>query len=190
MHLDELIKEHTVTQDDIKQILMNGITLNEKDDDYIEIKNILDTRIDVFMKDVIIPLQSSGNFDINKINWYFALYKEGFEAQKVKNRSVSSEFDIESLIEKYVNELQHKTITELLDYGTSYLSFVYTLITSFHRDNLILERLKIIYNTPEPVDWIYNAQLYEKELLEINIFSHSYTSDILKKISKILSKRL
>lgn len=184
--MDELLNQQEYTDDMIRGIIQQSWNVNTMTD---EIKDVLNTRLEAFMNEVVTPLRSMKVFDANKTHWYWAVYKEGIEAKKAQKTTFSKDYMPESLINKIVKDHEKKTVTELIELGTGYLSSLFSTITGFHRDNLIIQRLNVLYYSANPVDWILASEK-ENGVMETNVMSHPETSQLLSNISMIMKHRV
>lgn len=174
----------------LKGFLLKNIDPNTKNPTFQQINYYLVNRVDEFWDKVVLKLQKDDNFDGNKINWYYEVYKEGIDAKKLsKNPFVVMNID-EEKIKELVLFFKDKTIVDYLSLGTSFLSNSYTLLSSWMRDKMVLKRLEHIYFSDDPYDWIIKAQEEENGIMDEKPDIIDGLLDVIKNISLIMSKRL
>ena len=147
-------------------------------------------RVDHFWDTVVVPLRAVDKFDGNKINWYYEIYKEGYEARKMALHPFSFVNISMETSEKILAMFKDKTLAQYLELGTSYLSDCYFLLSAWHRDQLLLKRLVNIYSSDKPVDWILKAEIEEKGIMKENVDTMVGVSDILNNIRLLMVKKI
>lgn len=160
--MDKILDNQQFSEKTLKGFLLKNVNPNTKIPAVHQLNKFLVERVDKFWDDVVVPLQKDNHFDGNKIQWYFEIYKEGHEAKKVKNHPFIYLETSQDKLEELISTFQGKTVEEYIDFGTSYLSNAYTLLTSWKRDMLVLKRLETIYSSSNPCHWIYAAEKDEK----------------------------
>lgn len=184
------LNEQTFSETTLKGILLNNVDRKSKDPHIIILNKYLISRVDHFWDNVVVPLKNEGVFDGNKINWYFQIYKEGYEAKKVHNNKTLFNLSKDE-IQNLVDFLKDKTLNEYLELGTSFLANSYALLTSWIRDQMIVERLEYIYIGDDPVIWVHKAEK-EEEYMASNFDKDIVPglNDILKNVGLIISRRV
>lgn len=155
-----------------------------------QLNEYLIKRVDTFWEHVVVPLRKAGNFNGNKMNWYFEVYKEGIEARKVIDNPFSFINVTEDQIKEIIKFFQGKTIVQYCELGTSFLSNCYSLLSSWYRDQLVVFRLKKIYHSEDPYDWIVTAEAEERGAMSEKPEIIPGLADILNNIGLIMSKRV
>ena len=174
----------------LKGFLLKNVDPTTKDPAIQELNNYLVERVDTFWDTVVTPLSANGRFDGNKINWYFEIYKEGLEAQKLHSHPFTFINITQEQIDQLIKLFEGRTLREYLELGTSFLSNSYTLLSASLRDQLILTRLKHIYNSDHPVDWICQAEEEEEGIMKQTGENSEELISILNNISLIISRRV
>lgn len=190
--MDELKTINPDTQDlstnQIKKLLTKN--LSKSDDDRVKLLNsYILVLIENFCEHIVEPLKTSNTYDNNKTMWYFQIYKEGLEAKKMlKNISDFDFLEIkESQIQKLVAFLSNKDILEYCELGSSFLGKAFTLISAWYRDKLLYNRLKTIYESDIPTDWIKNAE-YKDKIMDLNINNLPELKLIMENLNIIIGK--
>ena len=89
----------------LKGFLLKNIDPSTQQDPAVQILNqYLVKRVDNFWDQVIIPLRNAKEFDGNKVNYYFELYKEGLEARRV----LANPFPFLSVSDDKIKEIRSK----------------------------------------------------------------------------------
>ena len=192
--MDRLIEEQTYTDNNLKGFLLskNNIHMFKNSNDTLiqEGVTVYENRVDNFMKDVVEPLKQENKLNVDKLQWYYEIYKEAQEARKVKTQSLFDKDISHELIQSLIQTLKDKNVEELLSYGTSYISTAFSLISSWYRDMMILSRLDTLYYSEDPVEWIKKAEENEKDIMEINVDSDPSTRQLLHKMSLIMKLKI
>lgn len=174
---------------------LRGFLLKNVDSqtDNIHVKTLnkyLINRVDNFWDQVVIPLRKQGKFKPQKIEWYFEVYKEGYEARRVgKNPYPFLNIDGDK-VKQIIEFFKDKSLLQYLELGTSYLTNTYSLLSSWTRDQMILTRLEKIYSSEDPCDWIKRAEEEEKGIMSQKLNYIDGLQDILNNIGLIISKRV
>jgi len=125
------------------------------------LNNHINEKLERFWEKVVIPLEQEGLFNPNKLRWYFEVYKEGIEA----NRVINNIFPFINISDNVVNDIisfyNHKTIEEYMELGSTYLSNTFMVLSAWYRNQMIMKRLKYIYKSEKPVEWIKEAEKEE-----------------------------
>ena len=124
------------------------------------------------------------------MNWYFEVYKEGVEARRVIDNPFSFVNITQEQIMEIVKFFQGKTIVQYCELGTSFLSNCYSLLSSWYRDQLVVFRLKNIYHSEDPYDWIVTAEAEERGKMSEKPEIITGLPDIINNIGLIMSKRV
>lgn len=185
------LENQTFSEKTLKGFLLKNVDANVKNNPSIqELNRFLIQRVDTFWDNVVVPLQESGNFDGNKINWYFEIYKEGVDARKLG----ANKFQFGSVTNEQVYELvqlyKDKTLTEYIELGTCYLANSYSMLTSWVRDQMILIRLEHIYYSENPVDWIKRAEEEEQGVMSKKPDQIDGLMDIITNIGSLMSRKI
>lgn len=190
--MDELKSINPDTQElstnQIKKLLTKN--LSKSDDDRVKLLNsYILVLIENFCDQVVDPLKNINQFDNNKTLWYFQIYKEGLEAKKLLKHNTEFEFlEIkENQIQKLVDFLSSKDIIEYCELGSGFLGKAFTLISAWYRDKLLYNRLKTIYQSENPIDWIKNAE-YKDKIMELNINNLPELKLIMDNLNIIIGK--
>jgi hypothetical protein len=190
--MDTLLSNQKFNDNDLKGFLLKNLDKNTTNPSIQLLNKFLISRVNTFWEYVVLPLKKLDKFDGNKINWYFEIYKEGLQAKKLNNLSQQyiNLFDIshEQIIQ-LINFYKNKDIFEYIDLGTSFLTNTYTLLNAWSRDQLLQLRLKHIYFSDLPFEWILYAQQEEKGIM-IEKPKIDGLTDILNNINLIISKRV
>lgn len=137
-----------------KMLLKNLIPIKAANGDerklqvYTEINNFLKERVETFLK--ILPEDTNPN----KIEWYFEIYKEGYDILNENKLSKRSEEEIKDLIASFKN----KSITDYCKMGSCFLADVFATLSAYYRDKLLEDRLKTVYTCSDPKVWFENAE--------------------------------
>lgn len=174
----------------LKGFLLKNVDPKSDDPKIQQLNHFLVDRVDKFWDQVVVPLQSNGVFDGNKINWYFQVYKEGMDAHKMAQNPFPFANIDQNVVEELVNQFKDKEMTEYLERGTSYLSNTYTLLSSWLRDQLVHRRLQHIYSSENPIDWIVRAVEEEEGVMKDNSTSVEGLLDVLNNIGLVLGRRV
>jgi len=189
--IDNYQKENPMSLNDIKGVLLQHVNKFSNSKDALTHKgiDIAKKQADTFINEVIQPLMEQDSFDPNKITWYYAIYKEAKNAKKIKELDFFGDPFYKNSIHRLIEELNGKSIEDLLTYGTSYLATAYSLISSYNRDMLAVARLDTLYKGDDPLQWIKNAET-NQDILQYNIDSDENTKELLHHLSLILNLRL
>lgn len=173
----------------LKGFLLKNLEQNPKSDGDKALNYHLIKRVDEFWDKVVTPLQSSDNFDGNKINWYYEIYKEGLEAKKLAVQPIVLYNISENTISEIITLFKDRTLGEYLELGTSFLSNVYAILSSRIRDQMVQVRLKHIYYSENPRDWVTRAEDEENGVMNQQPENIKDLVDIVNNISLIISRR-
>lgn len=173
----------------LKGFLLKGINFDSKNPAVQELNTFMVKRVDDFWETVVEPLRKTGNFDGNKINWYFQIYKEGRDARKLSVNPFPYNQMTNDQVTEIVEFFQNKTLREYLELGTSYLTNTYASLSAWVRDQLILLRYKEIYSSEDPLDWISRAQEEEKGVMQKQVTEIPGLIDVINNIGLIISNR-
>ncbi len=174
----------------LKGFLLKNVDPNAKSEDIQELNKFLVARVDAFWDVVMVPLRKAENFNGNKLNWYFEIYKEGVEAYKVKENPFTFLRISQEEIAEIVKFYDGKILLEYVDLGVSFLSNTYTLLTSWIRDEMIMMRLEHIYSSSDPYDWIVRAEKEEYGVMMQKPTSIPGLVDVINNIGLIMSRRV
>jgi hypothetical protein len=171
----------------LKGFLLKNVDPNTKDPVIQTLNQYLTNRVDEFWVNVVQPLKRINKFDGNKINWYFQIYKEGLEAQKVFQNPFTFITISEEKIIEIVQFFEKKTLLEYLALGTSFITNAFSLLSLWQRDQLVIKRFNHIYNSNDPSKWILRAEEEEHGIMQQVV---DPITDILKNIGLIISRRI
>lgn len=188
--MNVLLPEQQFSEKTLKGFLLKNVDIGSKDSTIYLLNEFLIKRVDEFWDSVVIPLKALSKFNGNKINWYFEIYKEGLEARKVAKNPFLFVGITTDKIQSMVVFFKEKSPLEYIDLGTSFLSNCFSLLTSWYRDQLILKRLKTIYSSNSPHEWILTAEKEEHGIMSEQVTSIPEVAAILNTIKLILSKRI
>lgn len=174
----------------LKGFLLKNLDPAPKTELAAQLNYYITRRVDDFWEDVVMPLKTSGGFDGNKINWYFEIYKEGYEAKKLALHPFCFNVLQREQVMGLVQFLETKDVMEYLELGTSFLSNAYTLLSSWIRDQMIALRLEHIYNSGNPLDWILRAEQEERGVMSQKAMDADIIYPILNTIGAIMSRRI
>ena len=121
---------------------------------YREINKFLESKVDKFL--LLVNYDTLENFNPNKIEWYYEIYKEGLEVSASLGPIMDN--DLEIKVKEIIDFLSPKSITEFCEMGSTRLSEYFVVLSSWCRDKLIEHRRKTIYNSLDPLMWIKNAE--------------------------------
>ena len=168
--------------DIIKKRLIGNIDQNSADNRVRILHKYLSNLVDSFYEKVIIPLQAEKKFMADHLEYYYEIYKEGVEVDKITKSNFNE--PQKEMVEKLIAELKKKSFEELIHLGTTYLADCSKIITQWHRFELFRKRYSRIYNNEHPHMWILNAQHENAFAIDID----KDTSYILSSINLILEK--
>lgn len=171
----------------LKGFLLKHIEPNSTNPEVQELNHYQISRVDRFWESVIKPLEKEGKFDGNKIQWYFEIYKEGLEAHKSREHATSIP---DEKVDEIVEKLRGLKITEFIELGTSFLSNSFALLTAWVREKLIVYRLKHIYHSDSPIDWIHRAEAEEEGAMKQTIEGAEEVQEVMRKIALIMHHRI
>ena len=183
-------ENQTFSEKTLKGFLLKGVDPKSTNPTIQMINKILTKQVDAFWEAVVVPLRKGGKLDGNKINWYFQIYKEGYEARKlVVHPFTAMVCDRESIV-KIVREYEGKTIQQYLELGTSYLSNTLSILNAWSRDQLLMKRLTTIYKSDNPVDWIMTAEKEEHGIMKENTLDIQGLRELVQNITLLLARRV
>lgn len=174
----------------LKGFLLKNVDPNPANVHIQNLNKYLIDRVDNFWKDVVIPLRNMNRFDGNKINWYFEIYREGLESQKLIDNPFNYLQSDEQKFEELVSFLSGKSLLEYLTLGTSFLTNTFAFLTSRVRDTMMLKRKEIIYVSNEPVNWIIKAEEEEHGLMTNCYGDDKRVQQIINNISLIIARKV
>lgn len=174
----------------LKGFLLKNIELNSKNQTIQELNKFLIERVDEFWDQIVVPLQEQRAFDGNKINWYFEIYKEGLDARRLGDHPFTFVEIKQDQVQELVNFYKDKTLKQYIMLGTSFLSNSYTMLSSWIRDQMVLLRLKEIYSSSLPVDWIKRAEEEEHGVMDQKPDQIKGLTDVLMNIQLIISRQV
>jgi hypothetical protein len=190
MNLPPILENQDFEDTNLKGFLLTNVDHKNKSPQSLLLNDFLVKRVDMFWDQVVLPLRKLEKFDPNKIKWYYEIYKEGIEAHKVSQNPFNFLNINDNCIATIINFYKGKTLTDYLSLGTSFLSNTYTILTSWYRDQLIINRLQNIYNSNNPYEWVLNAEKEEKGLMTKNTLTAPEATEILQNIGLVMSRRI
>lgn len=174
----------------LKGFLLKGIDKKSDNPTIIAINKILIAQVDRFWESVVIPLRKSKRLNGNKINWYFQIYKEGYEARKLVLHPFTAMTCDEATVKSIIAGFQGKTLTEYIELGTSHLANAAAILNAWVRDQTLLMRLKTVYNSDSPHEWIITAEKEENGVMKDTHGNIPGLRETLNNISILLAKRV
>jgi hypothetical protein len=190
MNLPPMLENQDFDDNNLKGFLLTNLDHKNKHPNVLIINDFLLKRVDLFWDSVVLPLRKLNKFDPNKIKWYYEVYKEGIEANKVSKNSFQFLNIDDKCITNIVNFYKNKSFEEYLSLGTSFLSNSYMILSAWYRDQLILQRLQNIYKSDDAYEWILEAEKEEHGLMSKNTFNVPEITEILQNINLIISRRV
>ena len=174
----------------LKGFLLKNVDYQAQNPTINALNEYLIRRVDIFWDEVITKLQANDQFNGNKMNWYFEIYKEGYEARRLRDNPFNFVSITADDIEKIVQFFQGKTIVQYCEYGTSFLSNCYSMLSSWYRDQLVALRLEKVYHSDDPYDWIVTAEAEERGAMCQKPEVIKGLPDVINNIGLIMSKRV
>lgn len=172
---------------DMNRLLTKNVDLRSQDPKVIDVNNFITERVNTFLNEVVDEIP---DFDCNKLEWYFEIYKEGLEIHKFLNNNhpmiqITGQ-NIRSITEYFAG----KTIEEYLALGLNYLTTVYSVLSTFIRNELINHRAATIYLTNNPVEWIKTAVSEERGEMSKKPEELEDVINVVSNIGLIISRRV
>ena len=182
-------ENQTFTDSTLKGFLLKNVDNSNTDPAVVELNKYLVQRVDTFWDQVVVPLRKAGNFNGNKINWYYEVYKEGVEARRVRdNQFTFITIDTEK-IQEIMKFFQNKTVVQYCELGTSFLSNCHMVLSSWYRDQLVMFRLEKIYSSEDPLDWILTAEKEERGAMSQKPVIIEGLESVINNITLLMSRR-
>ena len=182
--------KQTINDNNLRGFLLKNVNSQTQHPHEKLLNQFLENRVNMFFTSVVEPLRTMNHFNQDKIQWYFAIYKEGLEAYKVQ----ANPFTFLNVSRDQINEivlfLKDKDLLALCELGASFLTNAYTALTGYFRDQLVLVRLDTIYKSDKPVDWILIAEKEEDGLMKQNVDTVPEVHDVIQKITFLMNKRV
>jgi len=188
--LNELIGQQKFSDSTLKSFILKNVDFSTKNPVIKELNAFLIERVNTFWDLVVVRLQKSDNFDGNKMNWYFDIYKEGIEAKKLKNNPFLMADIPEAKIAETILTLVEKTVLEYVQLGSTFLANSFALLSAYLRDKMIMLRLEHIYVSDDPYEWILAAEKEEHGKMSEKPADFDQVYNILNNINLIISKRV
>lgn len=185
----ELCDNQQFSEKTLKGYLLKNCNPNATDPSEKALNVFLTGRVDKFWDDVVNPLRKYHSFDGNKIAWYFEIYKEGMEARKLGNGCSNGSTGDDEQVQKIVAHLEKKTIMEYIELGKSFLCNAHMVLIAYKRDKQLLHRLRHIYASDSPVDWITTADREEKGLMNM-VEDLTPVNNIIRNIGMLITRGL
>lgn len=183
--------EQTYTDTTLKGFILRNLRPNPNNDPALKAANdYLNTSVDNFWNDVVVPLREKGSFVPDKINWYFEIYKEALEVRKAN--AVPFPFGMvgDSEVDEIKEMFENAEMKDYIEMGTSTLSTVYSLLTNWLTRKASAMRLEKLYYSNTPVDWILKAEEEEHGIMSQKPSGTEDIMPILSKIGLIMSMKL
>lgn len=174
----------------LKGFLLKNVDNSTTNPAVLHLNQYLIDRVDKFWNDVVVPLRKANKFDGNKINWYFEVYKEGYEARRLRTNPFPFVNLTESTIKDMVAFYKDLTLKEYIELGSSFLTNSYSLLSSWVRDQMALMRLEHIYTSENPHEWILRAEEEEHGIMEQKPDNIEGVMDILRNIGLLMSRKI
>jgi len=170
-----------ISDSNLRASLLGKVDIGSSDPVVKALTHHKTTNIDEFWEKLVVPMREKGNFDQNKIKWYFEVYRAG--AGTKYGDGDSSIFGISD--EKVRTIVDHLSSLELDDYfklNSHYLTNCGLFLTSWINYKKSQQRLDTIFKSDDPCDWITEMEKFTKENPE------TFTIDMAPEVSKILEK--
>lgn len=174
----------------LKGFLLKGIDKKSDNPTILALNKILTAQVDRFWEAVVIPLRKSKQLNGNKINWYFQIYKEGYEARKLAVHPFTAMTCDEATVKGIIEEFKDKTLPEYIELGTSYLANAAAILNAWTRDQTLLKRLATIYSSDQPHEWIIAAEREERGIMKDTAGNVPGLRETLNNITILMAKRV
>lgn len=147
------------------------------------LRDFLLERVANFYKDVVEPMnERDSTFPMGKTRFFFEIYKEGLEANKLYNDHTFSKFftiteeEVNNLV-AFVNKTDFKQLCEL---GSSFVINSFFTLQNWCRDIFLIERYSLVYgNGSKPLDWI-DAVVENEKIFQSIVMPEDVTAAIQK----------
>lgn len=188
MKTDDLINKHSNMTN---QTIRRDISIVCKDNSNImnEYKEIEKNRIDDFISSVIEPLRQMNKLQNTKIVWYYELFKEKLECEKIMKEDNHTDMSMINTIETLFYE---KTPKEIVDnFSGTYIATCFYILCGYYKKEILKVRYEKIYKDRDIIESIFLAQdpKYE-DIMKFNIFTHPESGELLKKLNGVIRFRL
>jgi hypothetical protein len=188
MNLPPIIDEQEFSEQTLKGYLLKNVDPTNTNPIVQKINKYLTDRVELFWVEVVGPLREQNRFDPNKLMWYYEIYREGLDANKLVNNKLNLfEFNRKQ-VEELVKYFESLTFEQHLQLGTSILSNSYMLLSSWLRDDGLVYRYNSIYKDHQPHEWIIMCE--DTPDIMKNSDTVAALPTVLKNISLIIAKRL
>ena len=174
----------------LKGFLLKNIDRKTDNPTILAINKILIAQVDRFWEAIVVPLRKSKQLNGNKINWYFQIYKEGYEARKLALHPFTAMVCDEATVKSIIESFKDKTLTEYIELGTSYLANAASILNAWIRDQTLLKRLATVYKSDNPYDWVIAAEKEEHGVMKESVGNVPGLRETLNNITILLAKRV